>query len=72
MTEAEWDACTDAEDMLEFVQDRGQTSDRKLRLFAVTCCRRVWGLLNDIEKDAVILMERPHSRLGATSGVILR
>lgn len=58
MTEAEWDACTDVEDMLEFVQDHGQTRDRKLRLFAVTCCRRVWELLNHIEKDAVILMER--------------
>jgi hypothetical protein len=34
------------------------TSDRKLRLFAVTCCRRVWRLLNNIEREAVILMER--------------
>jgi hypothetical protein len=58
MTEAEWNNCTDVEEMLEFVQNGGRTSDRKLRLFAVTCCRRVWGLLNTIEREAVILMER--------------
>jgi hypothetical protein len=40
MTEAEWLACDDSHDMLQSL--RGRAGDRKLRLFAVACCRRVW------------------------------
>jgi hypothetical protein len=40
MTEAEWLACTDPHKMLEHVS--GWASDRKLRLFAVGCCRLLW------------------------------
>jgi hypothetical protein len=45
MTEAEWMAFTDPRPMLGFL--RGRASDRKLRLFAVACCRRMWDLLPD-------------------------
>lgn len=40
MTEAEWLASTDPRQMLAFL--KGKVSDRKLRLFACACTRRVW------------------------------
>jgi hypothetical protein len=57
MTEAEWLACEDPRRMLDFL--RGQASERKLRLFAVACCRRVPNLLNDSgDVKAVEVAER--------------
>jgi hypothetical protein len=43
MTEAEWLGCEDPRKMLEFL--RGTVSERKLRLFACACFRRLWHLL---------------------------
>jgi hypothetical protein len=45
MTEADWLNCDDPRPMLEFLNP--QADERRLRLFAVACCRRVWDLLTD-------------------------
>src|SRR6266568_2703191 len=44
MTEEEWLARDDLGSMIGFIQDKG--SDRKWRLFAVGCCRRIWQHLH--------------------------
>jgi hypothetical protein len=44
MTEAEWFTSTDSPAMLSILQGSGRASERKLRLFAAACCRRIWHL----------------------------
>ncbi len=57
MTEAKWLACRDPFPMCHFI--RGKASARKLRLFFVGCCRRIWHLLSDAESvRAVEVAER--------------
>jgi hypothetical protein len=45
VTEAEWDAFADPRPMVGSLSDKA--SDRKVRLFAVACCRRIWPFLAD-------------------------
>src|SRR5262245_50077177 len=57
MTEAEWDGTSRPRQMLLFLGDRA--SPRKLRLFAVACCRRVMSLMMDERSwEAVEAAER--------------
>jgi hypothetical protein len=53
MTPMEWNVCTTPVPMLAFLHNR--ISERKLRLFACACCRRIWPLLNDARTRSVIL-----------------
>jgi hypothetical protein len=57
MTENEWLTWNDPQPMVEVL--RGNVSHRKLRLFAVACCRRNWRLL-DVEpcRKAVEITDR--------------
>jgi hypothetical protein len=68
VTEAEWLACTDPDPMLEYL--RGRASQRKLRLFAVACCRRVERLFGDKRtRRAVEIAERYADGVATTKEV---
>ncbi len=53
MTEAEWLACADSKTMRDFLW--GRVTNRKWRLFACACCRRLWPLIADERGRAAIL-----------------
>jgi hypothetical protein len=57
MTEAEWLVCRELWKMLYFLEDKA--SERRLRLFAVACCRLFWHLLtDDRSRRAIEVTER--------------
>lgn len=58
VTESEWLSSTDPQAMLSFLRDRGSVSERKLRLFAVACCRDVLDIIDELE-EAGIGLGRP-------------
>jgi hypothetical protein len=55
MTETEWLACTDPDQMLRLLPET--PSDRKLRLFACACCRTYWDQLAE-GTELVLAAER--------------
>jgi hypothetical protein len=51
MNEREWLDCADPERLLDHLQ--GCVSERKLRLFAAACCRRIWEQIGKEGRKAV-------------------
>src|SRR3954462_14710908 len=64
ITEAEWQSCADPRPMQEAL--RGKASERKLRLFAVACCRRLGPLLQDPRIIAALDVAERHADGAAT------
>jgi hypothetical protein len=59
MTEADWNAGNNPLILLDFLHKAGQANERKLRLFVVACCRRLWShLLAPRVREAVETVER--------------
>jgi hypothetical protein len=57
MTEAQWPTCSSPEAMLNLLGE--DASPRKLRLYAVGCCRRIWSvMLDDRCRHAVEVAQR--------------
>ena len=54
MTEDKWLACADPETLLWFLLRREDLTERKQRLFAAACCRRIWHLLRDERSRAAV------------------
>jgi hypothetical protein len=59
MDERKWMTCADSERMLQYIHDR--MSERKLRLFACACCRRVWHLLEDKRSRNAVEVHEQHA-----------
>jgi hypothetical protein len=59
MDEREWMTSADPERRLLYNHDH--VSERKLRLFACTCCRRVWHLLEDKRSRHAVEVHERHA-----------
>jgi hypothetical protein len=56
-----WIACDDPDKMLRFLQYSGKLRERKSKLFAVACCRRIWHLLVDERLQETVAVTEAHA-----------
>jgi hypothetical protein len=66
MTEADWDAATQPQTLLQYLRDSGVATDRKMWLLAATCCFHVPPLLPDASPAVVHFCERLADGLAST------
>ncbi len=64
LTEADWLTCTDPDVLLRSL--RRLLDDRKLRLLAAACCRRVWHLMTDERSRRMVEVFERHTEGRAT------
>jgi hypothetical protein len=58
VTESDWLTSPDPQALLTFLSQRGRADDRKHRLFACACCRRIWDRFPDERnRDLVVAVE---------------
>jgi hypothetical protein len=66
VTEAEWLASGDSDPMLHALEARG----RKIRLYALACCRRIWDRLDDATRSLVLAAEQYSDGGGSGSDLL--
>jgi hypothetical protein len=64
MNEEQWLAASDPELMLAALRASGKASDRKLRLFALACCRRIERLITDPDAREALAFAERHVEVG--------
>ena len=72
MNETEWLDCNDPIPMLEFLRDHQRASSRKLRLFSVACCRRIWPFLTEERNRKFVEMAECFADGAATTEDMIR
>jgi hypothetical protein len=71
VTEAEWNACTEPQKMLEWLRFTGEAAQRKRRLFAVACCRHIWPLVPPRRCRKAVEVAEGHADGVASEGALL-
>jgi hypothetical protein len=65
-TEDEWSSSDDARTMLTWLEHSDKLDDRKYRLFACACCRRIWNRMSGVGRQAIEIAEKYVDGLAST------